>query len=112
MSINSDFNNVEKNIRKEMESNRKALLNSLTKDAAAILNKSKPLTPYLTGELRNSGAVVVRGNEIEITYTAKHALTVHEDLAVPHDSGQAKFLEYPFVELAREIVSRLNGGEA
>lgn len=35
-----------------------------------------------------------------VTYTAPYAVYVHEDLATPHKTGQAKFLEQPMRENA------------
>lgn len=41
--------------------------------------------------------------QIEVGYSASHAIHVHENLEVHHDSGQAKFLEQPL----RQMRSRL-----
>lgn len=39
-----------------------------------------------------------------VTYTAPHAVHVHEDMEAHHDNGQAKYLEQPI----REHVSKMS----
>src|SRR5687767_4073921 len=59
--------------------------------------------PIDTGELRDSGYVnppveTGAGYEIEVGFTAEHALEQHERLDYHHRHGQAKYLEQPLME--------------
>ena len=79
--------------------------------AAAILEESNRLVPVDTGELKYSGSVTDvtrRGDDLEVTiqYDADHAAPVHEDLGLSHRSGQAKFLQEPFLQTALKDFAR------
>lgn len=83
-------------------------------DAAAVLVKerSQELVPVDTGELKESCEIVSTGQGFErvskVTYKAKHALHVHEDLTADHpNGGQAKFLEQAMREAGVEVMGIL-----
>lgn len=62
--------------------------------ASTILGTAKPLVPVKTGQLRDSGHIVHRGNQTVVEFSAPYAGEVHERLDVPHpNGGQAKYLE-------------------
>lgn len=67
-----------------------------------VLAASRPLVPVETGELRDSGTVIVEetsdGAAATVVYTASHAAAVHENLEAVHKVGRAKFLEGPLVD--------------
>lgn len=89
--------------------------------AADVLAESRALVPVKTGQLRDSGSVVVTetadGALATVAYSAPHALVVHEDLTARHANGQPKFLESalnradePFREHgARELRKAMEG---
>lgn len=61
---------------------------------AATLSNARPLVPVKTGQLRDSGRIVHRGQETIVEFTAPYAAEVHERTDIPHpNGGQAKFLE-------------------
>jgi hypothetical protein len=41
----------------------------------------------------------------EVGYTAPHAVLIHEDLTMPHQNGQAKYLEQPYRQRRRALVT-------
>ena len=61
--------------------------------AEALLQRTLPHTPKLSGELRASGTVEGEGLEAKVAFTAPHAIPVHERTDVRHTTGEAKFLE-------------------
>lgn len=78
-----------------------------------VLDETKPLVPRDTGALLNSGKVRLieseKGIGVDVSFgglenkvrptknapqgIVDYAIIVHEDLSVPHETGQAKFLE-------------------
>ncbi len=62
-----------------------------------MLTQSKRDTPVATGNLKNSGYLEMRvakaGVKIEVGHRADYAVPVHENLAIVHENGKAKFLE-------------------
>ena len=59
----------------------------------------------LVNQLRTRAASARKdwGLSVAVGYTAGYALRVHEDLTAFHRNGQAKFLEQPFRELAKDL---------
>jgi hypothetical protein len=51
-----------------------------------------------------------RGARVVIGYSAPYAAAVHENLAVYHSTGQAKFLEQPCREFEPEIRTIIRNG--
>lgn len=74
-------------------------------EAENVMGSAKELTPVDTGALRASGHVqlpVEKQGEVSVTLgfggvSTPYALKVHEDLAVFHPNGEAKYLERPFL---------------
>lgn len=61
-----------------------------------IQYEAQKLTPVDTGNLKASAytnPVVTGEPAVSVGFTASYALAVHEDLQMPHDNGEAKFLE-------------------
>lgn len=59
-----------------------------------VLQESNTNAPKDTGELINSGRVIrENGTRARVTYTAKHAVPVHERTDRTYKRGGAKFLE-------------------
>jgi hypothetical protein len=81
-----------------------------------IMEVAKERTPVDTGALQESG--IVRPPEITSDMITSigafggedidYALTVHEDLNVHHNTGQAKYYESATEELKEEAVQQLN----
>lgn len=69
--------------------------------AEVLLEKSRPLVPVDTGALKASGKVTQEGDRAAVSYEGiapdgyDYGIRQHEDLALHHDQGQAKFLESP-----------------
>lgn len=49
-------------------------------------------------EKRISATLATRGRAASLEFTAKYAIYVHENMAMPHRIGQAKYLEQPMRE--------------
>lgn len=105
-----------------------ALGNALMEEARVIAGRAQSLAPRRTGELRKSAAVTgpyregTRVTEVDVSFGGPegtgnlgesnsiyvdYAVAVHEDLYVKHPEGQAKFLEHPVLEWARDAEARL-----
>ena len=85
--ILNNFERFEAELKERMEEGLRAAGNK-------IVELSDENVPVDTGELIGSSYVEVSGNELEVGYTAEHAIYVHEDLEANHpNGGQAKFLE-------------------
>ncbi len=61
--------------------------------AAEVLKTAQDLAPADSGELRNSGELVVTDAGVQVLFTADHAWYQHERLDYAHDDGGAKFVE-------------------
>jgi hypothetical protein len=97
----------------------KAVAVALFKEANAIMNKAKEVTPVDTSTLKNSGHVKVpeiKGSKVsKVTVTLgfggaakEYAIKVHEDLNAYHKPPtQAKFLERPFLEAEVGMADRV-----
>lgn len=89
----------------------------LTAEAHEIMAASKPLVPVDLGTLRGSGKVLppkITGTAVTVTMgyggpAAAYALVQHERLDYQHTSGQAKYLEEPFVQHTATLGARLVG---
>lgn len=72
-----------------------------------IRRRAQQKTPVDTGNLKNTAFTHVvdsRKGPIGTTgYTAAYAPWVHERMEIPHDTGEAKFLQRAIEELAPEI---------
>lgn len=85
-------------------------LENLGLTAKELLEEAKSRVPVDTGELRDSGEVRVRGGRAQVVFTAEHAAVVHEDLQASHRAGEAKFLERPLLEEAKDFAKDLSRG--
>lgn len=72
-----------------------------------LLAASNDRVPVDTGELKGSGSVVVEGLEGAVTYSAEHAVVVHENLEAQHPDGQVKFLEAALQEEQDELLAAI-----
>lgn len=86
-------------------------------EAESILSLAQSAAPVKTGELRDSGAVIVDPTDplsVAVVFTAPHAAIVHENVKVLHPHGTAKFLEKAAEMLAgwvpKSIADRANVG--
>ena len=62
--------------------------------AEALLKRTLPKVPKLSGDLADSGRVEVEGTQAAVIFDADHAVRQHEDTTLRHhDGGEAKFLE-------------------
>ncbi len=94
---------------------RDAMAAAMVQEQEQIMAAAKILTPVDTGVLRASGTVlppVVAGNQIEVVSgfggaASAYAVPVHERLGAVHKTGQAKFLEQPFLAATAGMGSRL-----
>jgi len=92
-----------------------ALKAAMVQEQEQIMAAAKMLTPVDTGVLRASGTVlppVSMGTQIEVVAgfggaASAYAVPVHERMGVHHPTGQAKFLEQPFLAAASGMGSRL-----
>jgi|SRR5581483_8221599 len=94
----------------------KALESAMFEEQSAVIAEAQSRTPVDTGVLRASGTVLPpeqRGDKIEVEAgfggaAAAYAIRQHEDMSLNHATGQAKFLEQPFLERAPKIPSNLS----
>lgn len=90
-----------KKVKSQMRSGAVAGLRATAKAAFAQTQRD---VPRETGALANSGRLTVDETNLraEITYGEglpdDRAVAVHEQLEVPHKTGQAKYLEAPVTE--------------
>lgn len=84
---------------------------ALYREGERIMTEAKRRTPVLTGALRGSGQVVRDGPRRVILAFGNAAVTyaifVHENLRAQHMVGEAKFLERPLLEAAKDMDARL-----
>jgi hypothetical protein len=90
------------------------LAGALYEEAEAIKTESQALVPVDTSVLKNSAFVATEGRGdtfvAQVGYggaAAEYAVIQHEDLTFYHDDGQAKFLEQPALEHAKDLGERL-----
>ena len=105
-------------VKGDVERYRHAAISALFDEATRIINKSVPVTPFDTGDLRRSAFVSrpkLEGNvaEVELGYgglASKYALVVHE---MPKSNNfqepgtGPKYLERPFDAAKRGQAKRL-----
>lgn len=86
-----------------------AVQKALVEEALDIFAESQVQVPVDTGRLQDSGVVgeLVGRPGVVIAYGTDYALPVHERMDVNHTTGNAKFLEGPFLAAASGMVSRL-----
>lgn len=77
---------------------QKANMERLIAIGKAVLGRAIELTPYETGLLRRSGALLIYDDYIIIVFAAPYATYVHENLESRHSIGRAKFLEIALQE--------------
>lgn len=77
---------------------QKANMERLIAIGKAVLGRAIELTPYKTGLLRRSGALLIYDDYIVIVFAAPYATYVHENLESRHTIGRAKFLEIALQE--------------
>jgi hypothetical protein len=98
-------------MRKAGEDTHRKMHAAVQEEAERILAEAKSRVPVDTGELRDSGHVVMSddGRKIKalIEFDAPHAVVVHEDLEATHPQGQAKFLESSLNEAAAGAAERI-----
>ena len=86
----------------------KTALNATKKLAEVILGESQKIVPVDFGALKESGTVRANNktNIVTISYNTPYARKQHEDNTLNHPKGgQAKYLEQPFNEKAKELES-------
>lgn len=107
----SGFPQLAAAIRALAERGPKAALGALYREGERIVTEAKRRTPVKWGHLRDSGQVVADGPTRVVLAFGNNAVTyavpVHENLAARHPTGEAKFLERPLLEAARDIDARL-----
>lgn len=86
-----------------------ALQKALVEEAMDIFVESQEQVPVDTGRLQDSGVVgeLLGRPGVVIAYGTDYALPVHERMEVSHATGNAKFLEGPFLAAASGMISRL-----
>lgn len=89
-------------IDKNLEKTNTKLLENIGEETLKDSNRNIPVD---TSELRDSGFVKVKGNEVMVGYTAPYALRQHEDLTLQHDDGEPKFLESALKRNVKKNVS-------
>ena len=98
----------------KLTSHRKKLTRSAEKAGAKAVasvlldlkSKSVPLAPLDKGDLRRSASIddsQLKGSKPQgaVGYGEDYALEQHENVALGHDEGQAKFLEAPATQNAK-----------
>ncbi len=77
-------------------------------EAEAIKARAVELAPLDTGDLRKSAYVKTMSNgAVEVGFSARHAIAVHESTERQYRHGQAKFLEQAIVESKKGMGKRL-----
>ena len=88
---------------------------ALQREAYGLLKDTIPLIPVDTGKLQSTARVKVEPNEISVIVggigkTKDYAIVQHEHLEFNHPkSGQAKYLEQPFLARLPKIESNVAG---
>lgn len=72
--------------------------------AEDIFTETQVQVPVKTGFLKGSGEVALKGDMVEIKYTAPYAIYVHEILSNYHPNGKAKFVEDPMTEMGPGLI--------
>lgn len=127
---NVDSEQMQRNLAKMAQAVPGAIDRLLGKVAVAVVAAADPETPYDKGSLRAANAAKWHGGEQDpkpppaggepplpfgekarpgeaIVYNSmSYAAAVHEDLAVHHDHGGAKFMENALMETGREEIVR------
>lgn len=95
--------NIISNLQKEKILMNRKIRRGIEKAADFLLEKSKPLVPVDTGDLKDTGHVFISRTgstsefEAQVSYGTHYAIYVHEDLGAFHQPPtSAKFLEIPF----------------
>jgi hypothetical protein len=105
------FPKLEAALRRLGDRGPRAGLGALYREGERIMTEAKRRTPVATGALRASGQVVTDGpTRVVLAFgnaAATYAVFVHEDLQARHMNGEAKFLERPLLEAARDMDKRL-----
>lgn len=70
--------------------------------AYEVLAEARGLCPKKTGNLANSGYVEYGSNGWKVGFGASYAIYVHENMAMKHTNGQAKFLDTAVMNVARK----------
>lgn len=97
---------VNLNIPEAINASGQGAATGLTKGAERLRALSVPLTPMDRGDLRSMTAVTpasVGNLESKVSNSLPYAVRQHEELGYRHEAGQAKYLEQPARENAREI---------
>src|SRR5581483_3232082 len=92
-----------------------ALKSAMVQEQEQVMAEAKKLCPVDTGVLRASGTVLPpaeTGMSAEVVAgfggaASAYAVPVHERMGVHHPTGQAKFLEQPFLERAATLPAKL-----
>jgi hypothetical protein len=108
-------NTLSPNLRRAVGQLRRAVGQALQAEAEIEKTESMRRTPVDTGNLRATHTVHradLTGSVISVTISvggpaAPYALRVHEDLAMFHPVGQAKFLESTLKESAPFMAQRI-----
>ena len=100
-----------------MDEIKRGMQEVLLDGAERIADESQSQVPISSGELRENCKVTLDGElSVTIGYDLPYAVIQHENLAIKHDGGKAKFLENPFemecgniVAAAAEKIKRVIG---
>lgn len=92
-----------------------AMTQAMVAEMESVITDAKKLTPVDTGVLRASGTVLppdVKGTSVEVSggfggAASDYSIPVHERMGVHHPTGQAKFLEQPFLEHGNTMSERM-----
>lgn len=99
------IDDFQKELEAEVEVFQKAVERAVEKEARKIKVRSQKLAPVDTGFLQSSARVFDQGDaSYVIAYLASYAMPVHERTEVPHENGQAKFLEQAFKDHSSEFL--------
>jgi len=79
----------------------------LQKAADLVLQDAQQKAPIDTGELRRSGATQVEHTTAKVSFSADHAIPVHEDMERSYRVGGSKYLEKALAAKKREALEAI-----
>jgi hypothetical protein len=113
--IRIDTSSITAGLKRLMEQTPTIIDTLLVELAKAIRDDARKRAPKDTGHLRRSIRYKRLGNGKVVIYAAtasgalgrEYAARVHEDLEQHHDTGEAKFLEHPLMEIGLKMPERI-----
>jgi hypothetical protein len=101
---------IMRNLRSKTKDKWQETVDAFIDISEEIMAESVERCPVKTGTLRRSATVQVAKQtdtvcEIKLGYNTEYAIYVHENLEAHHPIGEAKFLENPVNEHAKNIAS-------